>query len=216
MANRKAPACAKCRVIKCWYTERGGRVPDFCPKETYADVRQKTVKKNRADPEIRRINLAFEAIINNGRDEVGYKWTRVKEVMEYAKFLKYKKIGLAFCIGLFEEAGMLNNILEKNGFEVVSVCCMAGGVNAEELNIERPKYGRPLMCNPLMQAEVLNREETELNIMFGLCVGHDILFIRYSKADVTPLVVKDRVMAHNPIGALYTCHRYYREKLLPH
>ena len=39
----------------------------------------------------------------------------------------------------------------------------------------------------------LNKEETDLNILVGLCVGHDSLFYKYSKAPVTTLVVKDRV-----------------------
>jgi uncharacterized metal-binding protein len=64
-----------------------------------------------------------------------------------------------------------------------------------------------------MQAEVLNREETELNIMIGLCVGHDILFPRHSKADVTPLVVKDRATGHNPVAALYLSEGYYNETI---
>ena len=70
----------------------------------------------------------------------------------------------------------------------------------------------PMLCNPVMQAEVLNREMTEFNVMFGLCLGHDTIFIRYSNADVTPLVVKDRVLAHNPIGALYLADTYYRKR----
>jgi uncharacterized metal-binding protein len=64
-----------------------------------------------------------------------------------------------------------------------------------------------------MQAEVLNREKTDLNVMVGLCLGHDILFINNSKADVTPMVVKDRVTGHNPIAALYTSQTYYKQKL---
>jgi uncharacterized metal-binding protein len=58
-------------------------------------------------------------------------------------------------------------------------------------------------CNPIMQAEVLNREKTELNIMLGLCLGHDILFLRNCTAETTPLVVKDRALGHNPVAALY-------------
>jgi uncharacterized metal-binding protein len=80
-------------------------------------------------------------------------------------------------------------MLVENGFSVVSVSCMAGREGS-------------LICNPLFQAEVLNREGTELNIMFGLCLGHDVIFIRHSKADVTPLVIKDRFLDHNPILAL--------------
>ncbi len=63
------------------------------------------------------------------------------------------------------------------------------------------------MCNPIGQAAILNAEETELNIIIGLCIGHDILFTEHSDAPVTTLAVKDRVLAHNPLGAVYS--RYY-------
>ena len=29
------------------------------------------------------------------------------------------------------------------------------------------------MCNPILQAKILNAEHTDLNIVMGLCVGHD-------------------------------------------
>ncbi|MFC1893376.1 DUF1847 domain-containing protein [Chloroflexota bacterium] len=55
-------------------------------------------------------------------------------------------------------------------------------------------------------------ENTELNIMVGLCLGHDIMFLRYCKAETTPLVVKDRVLGHNPIAALYLSTSYYKTR----
>jgi uncharacterized metal-binding protein len=54
--------------------------------------------------------------------------------------------------------------------------------------------------------KILNREDTELNFIVGLCLGHDILFTRYSKAPVSTLIVKDRMMGNNPAGALYGWH----------
>jgi len=62
----------------------------------------------------------------------------------------------------------------------------------------------------VFQAFVLNDAETEFNIMLGLCVGHDSLFMRYSDAPCTVLAVKDRVTGHNPLAALYTLNSYYR------
>ena len=56
----------------------------------------------------------------------------------------------------------------------------------------------------------LNRAETDLNIIVGLCVGHDILFTKYSDAPVTTLVVKDRVAGHNPVSVLYGQNFYYK------
>ena len=69
------------------------------------------------------------------------------------------------------------------------------------------------MCNPIAQAELLNSQDTQFNICLGLCVGHDSLFYQYSKALVTTLVVKDRVLAHNPAGAVYCSEGYYKKKL---
>jgi uncharacterized metal-binding protein len=66
------------------------------------------------------------------------------------------------------------------------------------------------MCNPILQAQVLNSEQTELNILLGLCVGHDSLFLKYAEAPCTVLAVKDRVTGHNPLAALYTLDSYYR------
>jgi len=63
-------------------------------------------------------------------------------------------------------------------------------------------------CNPILQAELLNRARTDFNIIIGLCVGHDMLFTKFSKAPVATLVVKDRMTGHNPVISLYT--RYHR------
>ncbi len=72
-----------------------------------------------------------------------------------------------------------------------------------------------ISCNPVMQAEVLNREGTELNMMVGLCLGHDILFLRYSKAETTPLIVKDRALGHNPAAALYQNQNpFYKDRFI--
>jgi uncharacterized metal-binding protein len=48
-----------------------------------------------------------------------------------------------------------------------------------------------------------------MNLVVGLCVGHDMLFTKRSEAPVTTFVVKDRVLAHNPVGAIYS--GYYLE-----
>ena len=34
------------------------------------------------------------------------------------------------------------------------------------------------MCNPILQAEKLNEQQTDVNIVMGLCVGHDSLFLQ--------------------------------------
>ncbi|HHE07716.1 MAG TPA: DUF1847 domain-containing protein, partial [Chlorobaculum parvum] len=66
------------------------------------------------------------------------------------------------------------------------------------------------LCNPVLQARLMNEHGTGLNVIIGLCVGHDSLFTKHSDAPVTTLIVKDRVLGHNPAAALYTSGSYYK------
>lgn len=139
------------------------------------------------------------------------KKTRLEELILYAKEMGYERLGIAFCIGMENEARVLHNILAPD-FEVRSVCCKVCGLNKDDFDLEK-LYGEGFeaTCNPIGQANVLNQEETELNVILGLCIGHDVLFTKHSEAPVTTLAVKDRVLAHNPLGAIYS--NYYLEKV---
>lgn len=70
-----------------------------------------------------------------------------------------------------------------------------------------------VMCNPIGQALLLNEQKTDFNVILGLCVGHDTLVMKYLKAPMTVLGVKDRVTGHNPLAALYLAQGYYKKKL---
>ncbi len=148
----------------------------------------------------------------------GYcRWTRVEETMEFARRIGVTKLGIAFCVGLKDEARVLSRVFAANGFEVESIACKTGAISKEEIGLEDSQKVRPgafeAMCNPIAQARVLNAAGTGLNVVFGLCVGHDSLFIKHSEAPVTCLVAKDRVLAHNPVGALSCANGYYRRAL---
>ena len=119
------------------------------------------------------------------------------------------------CIGLLEEAKILAHILTENGFEVIAINCMAGSASKEDSDLKQLIDMGAGGCNPIMQAGVLNQERTDLNIMMGLCIGHDILFIKNSKADVTPIAVKDRITGHNPLASLYISYSYNKKKFFP-
>jgi len=69
--------------------------------------------------------------------------------------------------------------------------------------------GHESMCNPISQAHLLNAAGTELNVLLGLCVGHDALFLRHASAPCTVLAVKDRVTGHNPLAAVYAVGSYF-------
>jgi uncharacterized metal-binding protein len=137
------------------------------------------------------------------------KETRLGEIILFAKELGCKRIGLAFCIGLSEEARVIDEVLSKH-FEVVSVCCKVCGIDKRDFDLPQiSSEDQEVMCNPAGQAHLLNGSETELNVICGLCVGHDAIFTMVSDAPVTTLIAKDRVLAHNPAGAIYS--RYIRK-----
>jgi uncharacterized metal-binding protein len=227
MAGQVHSACANCRIDR---KERvclveGGRGPKYCPTLNRADAIKEASKEYRK-PKIK--EFARQASIQEGecyanRDRRPYTKfpvkPRVQEICEFAKKMGFKKLGIAFCVGLAHEASLLNEILAAQGFEMVSVMCKVGCVPKEKIGVkdkEKIQIGEfEAMCNSIAQAKILNEEKTELNILLGLCVGHDSLFFKYAEAYTTVLVAKDRVLGHNPIGALYTAGSYYSRLMKP-
>ena len=144
----------------------------------------------------------------------GYcKNTRLEETMDYAYKMGYKRLGVAFCVGLSEEGQILCEVLRNNGFIVDSVCCKICCVPKKSVGISQEQQLRPQnpyegMCNPIGQAYILDEQGCELAILLGLCVGHDTLFMKHIKAPCTVLATKDRTMAHNPMGAIYTAKKF--------
>lgn len=138
---------------------------------------------------------------------------RLQETAEFAKAMDYKKLGMAFCIGLNEEAHYIAKFFRNAGFEFYSVCCKSCSFPKKELGLKqvKPELAHEAMCNPKFQAKFLAEQGVELYISCGLCVGHDAIFNMNAAGPVTNLVVKDRLLAHNPLGAIYS--RYWKRKL---
>ncbi|AKN31574.1 metal-binding protein [Clostridium carboxidivorans P7] len=202
--------CAMCSEHYCKKGELE-KLPVNCPCNEKEE--QEKIKKLYSEAE--NYKLAHNSALVEAE---GYcKKTRLEEIMDFANKCNFKKLGVAFCVGLSNEAKALCSILKHNGFEVNSVVCKNGSIPKEFLNIKDSEKVRPgtyeAMCNPIGQAIFLNNAKTDLNIILGLCVGHDSLFIKYSDAPITVFAVKDRVLAHNPIGALYLSDGYYKNKL---
>jgi uncharacterized metal-binding protein len=139
---------------------------------------------------------------------------RVQEICEFAKKMNYKKLELAFCAGFIKEARILTDILEIQGFEVVSIICKSGHIAKEKIDLKENENiyigNFESICNPIGQALFLNKSKTEFNILMGLCVGHDSMFFKYSETLTTVFATKDRVLGHNPVAALYTSGSYYQ------
>jgi len=204
-------ACAQCRSTAC-DDGQATRFPPGCPGLDDEREQHLRLYGDAADEMLARNAALVEA--------AGYcRQTRVEEIMAFARRCGFRRLGIAFCIGLRREAAVLDRVLVANGFGVESVVCKNGSFAKELLGIEDADKVAPgtfePMCNPIGQARFLEKAGTELNVVLGLCVGHDSLFFKHSHAPVTVVATKDRVLGHNPLAALYLADGYYRGKLFP-
>jgi len=204
--------CVNCSVLNCY--RRSSQFPGFCLTETTdASLIESCTEIYRGD------NIDARMARSAAEVEGTYygKLTRVEEIIAFAHRIGAAKIGVATCIGLMQESKVFVKILRANDLEAYTVICKVGSVDKteigipEELKVQKGSY--EAICNPILQAKLLNRQKTDLNVLVGLCVGHDSLFIRHSKAPVTTLITKDRVLGHNPAAALYTTGFYYKKLL---
>ena len=108
--------------------------------------------------------------------------SRLQELIDFAKISGFKKIGVANCKGVQELADRFIALLREQGLEVVSVNCKESGLDGCEI--------------------FLNEQGTDFNVNFGLCLGHGLLFQKYSKVPVTTFLVKDFAHNHNIVESL--------------
>jgi len=177
--------CAECGSQAC----RAGRAdvaPEACPM--HGDF--PAFEELYADADQRR--MAYEAALV---EALGYcHWTRLHEIAELARRMELRRVGIGHCPDMAREAALAAAYLRDHKLDV-------------RLPPER------LDCDPLQQARRFAREKTQLNIVAGMCAGHEAIFIRASRAPVTILVVRDTRFRHNPAAALYTSDTYARSSL---
>ena len=227
MQTNKMPSCAVCPYdwSERYCRGRGGKGPENCPS-LLKDLAKEALTLISA-PALLEFskNCSIQESKAYGGRELGYEHihptkSRIQEIVEFAKRMNYKRLALIFCVGLRREAAVVHEMFEDHGFETVSVVCKVGRMPKSELGLGQEDHVDPgveveTMCNPVMQALVANHSGAELNVLLGLCVGHDSLFIRHANAPVTVLAVKDRLLGHNPLAAIYTYDSYYRSLKKP-
>ena len=199
-------SCSECSARNCYRKDK--TFPAFCLTEQYPDALERTRKfyaSNTTDGRLARAAAEIEG-------EYYGRLTRLEETIRFAK-----KLGIASCIGLLDEASLYAKIVRTAGIETKTVICKVGAVDKTQLGIPDGLKVCPgcneACCNPALQAQILNEWGSQLNVLVGLCVGHDAIFTRHSKAPATTFIVKDRVLGHNPAAALYTAKFYYKRIL---
>ena len=199
-------SCVDCGIGNCNWEDAS--FPEFClsthlDQDVLADAMKEYKKED-----IKKVTVAAAEVEADNY----LKMTRLEETIEFAKKIGARKIGVATCLGLLRESRILAKVLRSHGFEVYGAACKCGTQRKVDVGIpERCDKVGFNMCNPILQAKLLNAAGTDLNILMGLCVWHDSMFYRYSDALVTTLVAKDRVMGHNTVAVLYQADQYYKK-----
>lgn len=180
--------CAMCGSFVC----RGGNReagPENCPMHgDFPDFRE----LYRTEEDLR---MAVRAALVEGE---GYcRWTRLREVAEFCRIMEVERLGLAHCPDMAREASLVASFLRGAGLEPLLP-------------------PSPLGCEPVEQARFFEGRDTELNLLAGMCVGHEARFVRASAAPATALVARDRRLRHNPVAALYTSRSYLKNEVFGH
>lgn len=186
--------CAYCTEKGC-YKKNLEKVPKNCPTVNKKDEIDEIDFEYLEEENLKIAQISAEIAIS----DYGKK-SRLKETIEFCQKMGYKKIGLVFCYNVRDEAFVLARVLKDFGFEVESVICKVGSIDRGFIDVDNED--KPPMCNPLAQEVLLGEENVDFNIVFGLCVGHDTLFLQNTKKPATVLAVKDRLYNHEPMEAI--------------
>jgi uncharacterized metal-binding protein len=202
------PSCSECSVRNCY--RRDTKYPGFCLSEANQDGAAETkaiYTGNSIDAKVARLAAELEG-------EYYGRLTRLEETIIFALKMGAKKLGVASCLGLLDESNIYAKAVRSAGLEVKTVICKVGSIDKCDIglpdNLKLMPGNREACCNPILQAEVLNQWGSDVNVSIGLCVGHDYLFTKHSNVPAITLAVKDRVLAHNPLAAIYTSKFYYK------
>ncbi len=179
--------CSTCDVRAC---VKGGAYPETCTADFCEPGKLDEVRELYASPDYHAImRTALDTFYQSSAN----KWPRMQEVVFFARQMGFSRIGIASCISYAREAEMLAEALRAEGFEVVDAMCKMGGLRKSDVGLIKDETEHDAaLCNPVMQADALNHAGTDMNLVVGLCLGHDMLFNRYSEALCTTLSVKDQ------------------------
>jgi len=179
--------CIKCNIKNC-------RTTESCHSQKFDTEELMQIYHL---PDNQKIIQAAANLVDHGRAGT---LSRLQEIIEFSKTMKFQRIGIAYCYGMEKEAALITQIFKESGFKIFPVSCTTGGFKQTDVN-NKSKIIK-VSCNPLAQAEQINNEKVDFTITMGLCLGHDILFQKQIKSYTTTLIVKDRIHNHNPIDAI--------------
>ena len=113
--EKKILSCIDCGNINC--NKEDKQYPDFC-LTTHMNQEVLDDAMECYKDEINQRSMIAAAEVEY---EFYCKYTRVEEIMAYAKKMGFKKLGIATCVGLIRESRILADIFRRHGFEVYGV-----------------------------------------------------------------------------------------------
>ena len=137
--------CVDCGTQNCKFKVR--TYPEFCPTTNLKDEDLQWALERYEEGRNHDIMVASAEVEYEGYCQ----WTRVQEIMEFARKIGAKKIGIANCIGLINEARIFAKILRANGFEAYAISCKVAGKAKSSIGI-------PSKCEEI-GAAMCNRSE---------------------------------------------------------
>lgn len=165
-------SCMNCSVAACEYPER--QKPGFCSQDCATDTLHDEALRLYALPENHAIMQAAVKVTEDTANS-----TRVQDTIKFARLIGAERIGIATCTIMLRETRILARLLSEAGFHVEAIGCKVDSNRRTDLDLEPLESGEgPVLCNPIMQALLLNEAKTDLNVLMGLCVGHDALFCK--------------------------------------
>ena len=105
--EKRTLSCTDCGVLNCH--KRNASYPEFCLTEKLTDEDIAETTALYEDEENRKVSVISAEI----EGEFYGKYTRVDEIIEFAKRMGYKKIGIATCVGLIEESRILQEFFGR-------------------------------------------------------------------------------------------------------
>ena len=179
--------CTRCNTKSC-------RIGTACGNEQFEIT---TLTEQYHSAANQKIIQAAASLVDNGR---AGSLSRLQEVIEFIKRMNYQKVGLAYCLGMENEAVTVRDLFKNEGINLHTISCTVGAIPQDAINTESCIH--KVSCNPLGQAYQLNAEKTDFVVVMGICLGHDILLQKNLEADFTTLIVKDRTSHHNPMESI--------------
>lgn len=175
------------------FERRPDAVPPTCPARLHQDVMDEARRLCRdAGTDAGRLWRAFGRLIGTG----GAAKSRVEHVVDFARSLGEGRIGIASCLRYIEDARFLRRLLRSEGFDAPVVLCKVGGWGVEDVGVDKDTDW--IVCNPTGQALILNKLGCGVQMTLGLCMGHEMIFNKYSSGYVTNLYVKEKISEERP------------------